>query len=541
VVVLGLLDLLGGRDTCAQTLPPCPVQSLPIACGELKSGTIELRPDCMTDQDFLTFEAQSGEVVTITVARTSQTAGSFEPAWALRPVSGGIPQGFLKLSHFFTLDPTINTDACGNQLCCRGKCESPPLPATGTFRIQVFDLSPPSNVGDGGGTFDIDLQPVSATFDGSPNGPPSPVCPGTRPIGFGERLAGTIRAVGEADTFTFTALPGTQIAINLRGGVGQNFGPIWQLFGPDGTLLALQGPDDAICRGSPRCCAARCTAPALPEPGGTFTIEVFDYPWDGTGGYDLTLTSCGNGMLESDESCDDGARNGTPTSCCNADCTLRPAGQVCRPAATFCDVAEICDGANAACPADGPLQELTPCNLLDPCTIEDVCRAGSCTAGIQICSVIAGQPCNAPADQIRCETKRPPLRIDVHATINRDRLGLAKGGSFSAVAFERGASGASILVRDPTRTSSGGTITCTALGEGQPDCVAAHNVQLKLTDLKRKKIAADGSAVVRLNLNPLARRALRRDGVLDADVCAKIRFPNDRQIGLRCMVDVRRR
>src|SRR5205814_8080994 len=39
---------------------------------------------------------------------------------------------------------------------------------------------------------------------------------------------------------------------------------------------------------------------------------------------------CGNGIAEAGEDCDDGVANGTPGSCCTADCRLRAAGESCR-------------------------------------------------------------------------------------------------------------------------------------------------------------------------------------------------------------------
>jgi hypothetical protein len=49
---------------------------------------------------------------------------------------------------------------------------------------------------------------------------------------------------------------------------------------------------------------------------------------------------CGDGIVDADagEACDQGAANGTATSCCTATCTLR-AGDVCRGAVGVCDVA----------------------------------------------------------------------------------------------------------------------------------------------------------------------------------------------------------
>src|SRR5262245_18670454 len=61
---------------------------------------------------------------------------------------------------------------------------------------------------------------------------------------------------------------------------------------------------------------------------------------------------CGDGVLDSGEQCDEGVANGTSGSCCNADCTFRSGGEICRPAADSCDAVEQCSGADGACPAD---------------------------------------------------------------------------------------------------------------------------------------------------------------------------------------------
>ncbi|MBN8612369.1 MAG: hypothetical protein J0L92_17370 [Deltaproteobacteria bacterium] len=68
---------------------------------------------------------------------------------------------------------------------------------------------------------------------------------------------------------------------------------------------------------------------------------------------DISITSspistgpvCGNGMIESGEQCDGGA-------CCNpTTCQFQASSVVCRAQANECDVAELCTGTSAACPA----------------------------------------------------------------------------------------------------------------------------------------------------------------------------------------------
>ena len=66
---------------------------------------------------------------------------------------------------------------------------------------------------------------------------------------------------------------------------------------------------------------------------------------------------CGNGVVEGTEQCDEGASNcpgltGCSTGCCNSQCQWADQGDVCRPAAGVCDVAETCNGSTSTCPSD---------------------------------------------------------------------------------------------------------------------------------------------------------------------------------------------
>jgi uncharacterized delta-60 repeat protein len=67
-----------------------------------------------------------------------------------------------------------------------------------------------------------------------------------------------------------------------------------------------------------------------------------------------TLPACGNGILDPGEQCDEGPDNGTSGSCCNSDCTFRPAWWVCRPSQGPCDVRVECTGSDGQCPRPDP-------------------------------------------------------------------------------------------------------------------------------------------------------------------------------------------
>jgi cysteine-rich repeat protein len=69
--------------------------------------------------------------------------------------------------------------------------------------------------------------------------------------------------------------------------------------------------------------------------------------------FTIVDSTCGNGVVESGEQCDDGAANGTSSSCCAANCTLQPAGQACDDG-NPCTGPDTCSGSAATCSC-GPL------------------------------------------------------------------------------------------------------------------------------------------------------------------------------------------
>jgi hypothetical protein len=124
----------------------------------------------------------------------------------------------------------------------------------------------------------------------------------------------------------------------------------------------------------------------------------------------LPPSLCGNGAVDPGEQCDLGAAvNGTPGACCAATCTFSPTGQVCRPAADPCDVAETCSGSGAACPGDARKN------------VGDVCDDGDPETGISSCN--SSGACTGVATMVTLEPETPvppnqsPKRVRIPLTV----------------------------------------------------------------------------------------------------------------------------
>src|SRR5439155_19214914 len=93
-----------------------------------------------------------------------------------------------------------------------------------------------------------------------------------------------------------------------------------------------------------------------------------------------TVTVCGDGVREGSEGCDEGAANGTDTSCCTVDCQPKPAGTSCRPSAGVCDASEVCTGSSGACPVDAFKPSTTVCRAsAGVCDLAENCTRSSAT------------------------------------------------------------------------------------------------------------------------------------------------------------------
>ncbi len=125
--------------------------------------------------------------------------------------------------------------------------------------------------------------------------------------------------------------------------------------------------DGDPCNGAETCTDARCVLGLVPADG-TATCTTAGGGTDGTcyGGL-CSPPDCGNGMVDTDEDCDDG-RNGNNDDGCRDDCTFTCTDD------TSCDDGDACNGAETC---DATAHTCTNPDDLD-CDDADDCTADSC-------------------------------------------------------------------------------------------------------------------------------------------------------------------
>eukprot|EP01004_Peranema_trichophorum_P005655 NODE_4507_length_1157_cov_41.001934_g3989_i0.p1 GENE.NODE_4507_length_1157_cov_41.001934_g3989_i0~~NODE_4507_length_1157_cov_41.001934_g3989_i0.p1 ORF type:complete len:318 (-),score=64.17 NODE_4507_length_1157_cov_41.001934_g3989_i0:146-1099(-) len=111
----------------------------------------------------------------------------------------------------------------------------------------------------------------------------------------------------------------------------------------------------------PQCGSIVCSMEASVVSSGVCQLSV---RWSSS----VIPTGCGNGIVENTEQCDGGP-------CCSPTCTLAPAGTICRPKQTTCDLDEKCTGNSVFCPDDVYLPDKTSC-------VATRTRSGTCTMGV---------------------------------------------------------------------------------------------------------------------------------------------------------------
>lgn len=117
---------------------------------------------------------------------------------------------------------------------------------------------------------------------------------------------------------------------------------------------------------------------------------------------------CDNGTIDAGEQCDAGALNADPAGCCSAACAFRT-GEVCRPSAGACDVADTCDGSGSACPADTKSTAICR-SAADVCDLAESCDGVSDGCPTDVLAP-TGTPCRNVAGE--CDLAEACTGLDV--------------------------------------------------------------------------------------------------------------------------------
>ena len=128
----------------------------------------------------------------------------------------------------------------------------------------------------------------------------------------------------------------------------------------------------------------------------TLTVSTIDQSNNVLDAFTVTRgVTCGNGVLEGSEACDQGSANGTTGSCCTSSCTFTSSGTTCRASAGVCDTAETCSGSSALCPSDA--KSTAVCRAaLGSCDVAESCNGSGndCPADVKVAN---GTVCRASA------------------------------------------------------------------------------------------------------------------------------------------------
>ncbi|HYC57492.1 MAG TPA: hypothetical protein VEL28_21350 [Candidatus Binatia bacterium] len=162
---------------------------------------------------------------------------------------------------------------------------------------------------------------------------------------------------------------GVQVQVHQRSGtISVKYRTVQPSTGGQGTTIGFQSAGGSSATATPLTCNGK----------------ILDDNVDGESWSIAPLPVCDNGIVETKESCDTGAINGTSSSCCTSTCGFVSSGTLCRQGSgDVCDADETCTGSAGACPADVIAGAAT------------VCRTGSgdvCDPS-ETCTGIAGQAC----------------------------------------------------------------------------------------------------------------------------------------------------
>jgi hypothetical protein len=158
----------------------------------------------------------------------------------------------------------------------------------------------------------------------------------------------------------------------------------------DNGNLAVHGPDAVYIAGKTKSLTGVATPDAFqPVAGAKEDGFVVRFDQANLGGVCQDDADCAIGFCADGVCCDDPCGGADPGDCqtCSAalgavvdgTCTLLAADTTCRPAAAECDAPELCSGDEAACPADAPVSDDTPCS--DGLCLGGVCEPAMTTSG----------------------------------------------------------------------------------------------------------------------------------------------------------------
>jgi cysteine-rich repeat protein len=181
-------------------------------------------------------------------------------------------------------------------------------------------------------------------------------------VNFGDTPAGFI--VNDDSSITATSPPGEAIdtvdvtVVSIGGTSPITAVDVFAYTPPvcgDGTVSYPEECDDGAANGTvSSCCTITCTfvGTGTPCTGGVC---------DGAGScVPAGSTTCGNGTVEPGEQCDDGSANGQPGDCCTAACLFQAAGTACTEDGDLCTL-DACDGAGTCVHTNAPATScLTP-------------------------------------------------------------------------------------------------------------------------------------------------------------------------------------
>ena len=106
-----------------------------------------------------------------------------------------------------------------------------------------------------------------------------------------------------------------------------------------------------------------------------------------------TPVACGNGIVQSGEACDGGA-------CCLENCTFASSATTCRGSAGVCDSAENCSGSASTCPVDARSNAVCRPAVSPECDVVESCDGAAVECPIDVlvgCADDDGADCTQPS------------------------------------------------------------------------------------------------------------------------------------------------